>query len=103
MRLRTLAFATFLVWWLEIGARGVGAYDVPSGSLRFSLVSATKYGAGRKRRLPNFRCSLLSHDLTTNGGISGECQTMMLTLEAPLIAARVILSRNSAARVLSRE
>jgi len=25
LRLRTLAFATFLVWLLQIGARGVGA------------------------------------------------------------------------------
>jgi len=27
LRLRPLAFATFLVWWLRIGACGVGAYD----------------------------------------------------------------------------
>jgi len=34
--LRPLAFATFLVWWLRIGACGVGAYDSHPPNLTYT-------------------------------------------------------------------
>jgi len=51
MRLRSSAFATFLVWRLQIGACGVGAYDsYPDDSLPYPLLLTPKHTSDKRNK-----------------------------------------------------